>query len=523
MAMASAATGEDGVRSGRRLIAYVTTDLKTWLVTFLIFSALGMSWAAASPLFSGPDEPAHAIRAYAAAHGELTGKDPGEGIPGLVVDAPRKLVVSPACYAFQPEVAASCIQVSPDLNNVKARTAAGRHPPLYYLLVGLPTLVTVDGPLLAVIRAVSVLLSAAFIASAMVTARRQRWQRWLPIGILVACTPMVLFLTGLVNPNGLEVSAAIAAWVNGLALMLERDLSGRVLFRFVIALSALALIRQLGILWLVVLVVTLLLLATRAKLLQLLRSRSIWIGAAVVGGCALAQLAWLITVRPLDTSRAGVAPFVGSTSELLNAELVRVGAYLKQQVGVFGWLDTSAPLITYIAWTVVLGALVLVGIGVARRPELAALLGLAVAVIVLPIILELPNVRTTNFFWQGRYVLPLSVGIPLLASAFISDSRFSAQLNRRRVIVCGSVFLAIGQVAAFAQAIRRYSVGSNGPLLFWRNAIWEPPIPSLLLIAAFSLAILAWIWWCQPRESELARMPDGVEDDRSVAQVPASV
>jgi hypothetical protein len=45
--------------------------------------------------------------------------------------------------------------------------------------------------------------------------------------------------------------------------------------------------------------------------------------------------------------------------------------------------------------------------------------------------------------------------------------------------------------------LRRYAVGINGSLLFWWDADWSPPVPSLLLLvwyAAGLVAVAVWLW-----------------------------
>jgi hypothetical protein len=40
-------------------------------------------------------------------------------------------------------------------------------------------------------------------------------------------------------------------------------------------------------------------------------------------------------------------------------------------------------------------------------------------------------------------------------------------------------------------------VGYNGPLAFWFDAHWSPPLPSLLLLVAYAAVLVAlavWLW-----------------------------
>jgi hypothetical protein len=505
--------------------ARLTDDARVWLVTFVVLAALGSCWALASPHYSGPDEPAHTVRAYSVAHGEVVGEEPEDPeAPGLLVETPELMAeTNPACYAFQPPVTAECLVVEPSTDIVEARTSAGRHPPLYYGLTGLPSWITVSGKGLYLMRIASVVLSAAVLASAMVTARRSGWNRWMPTGVLLALTPMALYLFGLVNPNGLEVSAAIGAWVSGLALVGERHVDRRVLVRFVVAAVLLTLTRHLGPLWVGIIGVSLLLLAGWAGTRRLLRSRDVLVGLGVTAAAVVVQLAWLVVVKPLDTGRSGVEPLIAPTSDLQRAVIGQIGGLYREWVGLFGWGDTLSPELTYFGWAILFGGLVLVALAVASRRTSAVLLLLVAGMFVVPLVLEYPGVREADLFWQGRYTLPLIVGIPLVAAYGLSRS--DAVLVRRGSLlgpVAGGLVL-VAHVLAFAQGLRRYTVGSNGSIWFFTVERWSPPIPSLVLLAVYAAAILTWIWWCRPRpERPVGRIASDDGDPSEVATASAA-
>ena len=94
----------------------------------------------------------------------------------------------------------------------------GRYPPFYYALVGLPTLALVSAKGVYGARLVSGALAAAMLALAVTSLRRCRGSPLLGAGLALAMTPMALYLGASINPNGLEVAAAISAWVAAMAL-----------------------------------------------------------------------------------------------------------------------------------------------------------------------------------------------------------------------------------------------------------------------------------------------------------------
>ena len=99
-----------------------------------------------------------------------------------------------------------------------ADTPAGRYPPLYYALVGMPSLVAPPELAVYLMRLLGGMLSAGFLAGALSAAASARRPALLVVGVAVAVSPMVLFLASTVNPNSLEIAAAACLWVCGLVL-----------------------------------------------------------------------------------------------------------------------------------------------------------------------------------------------------------------------------------------------------------------------------------------------------------------
>src|SRR5680860_611994 len=126
----------------RRIVTDLrATPARQWWTTFVLVGLLSGLWALASPLFSGPDEPAHVTRSAAISRGQLTGDDPKRGdltenylavsIPEIYGD-PRI-----ACFAFYRDLPASCQSFDGSSEDGPVLTLAGRHPPLYYAIAGI--------------------------------------------------------------------------------------------------------------------------------------------------------------------------------------------------------------------------------------------------------------------------------------------------------------------------------------------------------------------------------------------------
>jgi hypothetical protein len=150
---------------------------RTYWASLAVFSVLLGLWGLATPRFAVPDEPAHFVKAAAVARGQLIG--PPERptrfhLPPGIVDARFQT----GCFVFKPEVPADCPPgqggSGTGSRDVVAYTAAGKYPPAYYALVGLPTLVWPDLRSVHAARGLSAALSAALLAAALTAAAASR-------------------------------------------------------------------------------------------------------------------------------------------------------------------------------------------------------------------------------------------------------------------------------------------------------------------------------------------------------------
>jgi hypothetical protein len=490
---------------------------RVWWTSFVLVTLLCGLWAIATPPFGAPDEPAHVKRAIALDHGELTGKTPslpvlrlfGADKSNLQVRVPEVFAkIGTPCFAFQPDTPANCLVVDGPSRDAVALTTAGRHPPAYYAVVGVASLLPGSGArTVYLMRFISALITGAFIATALTALRRTAAPRLVAAGLLVAVTPMVLFVGGSVNPSVPEIAAAIALWVCGLALVSQaRDrIDNRLVTAVGISGCALALSRQLAPVWLGLTALTVFAYANRGALRNLARSGWARLWAALIAACALAQIAWVVIVKPLDATLLGRKRVDVPASEIVRSSLGATFGRYREMIGVFGWLDTPSPALTYLLWTAALGFLLLLAVMWARRRDILLVIGLVVATIVVPIILESRAYRDVGgVFWQGRYTLPLAVGIPIFAAVASASTERGRQFVQPRILVAIGAMLTVANVLAFSQNLRRYTVGYNGALQYWKNPSWAPPLSPLLLTVAYAIAFTAFAAWalvfCQIRE-----------------------
>ena len=74
-------------------------------------------------------------------------------------------------------------------------------------------------------------------------------------------------------------------------------------------------------------------------------------------------------------------------------------------------------------------------------------------------------------------------------TAELADAPPNAPSLRGRLAGILAATFGIGQVLAFAQSLRRNSVGYNGPIFFFLHPVWKPPVPALLILVAFAVLI----------------------------------
>jgi hypothetical protein len=490
---------------------------------FVVFFGLAMCWSVITPIYGAPDEPAHILRAESLVRGQLIGtKVPGTGdlrvtVPAFLGDAAHQA----SCLAFKPVVPASCLHLTSTGHGTReVLTSAGRAPPAYYAVIGLPSLVVPGIAGIWVMRLLNAVLCAALVALAFDTARRYLTGTLAWLGIAVAVTPMLFFLSGIVNPSALEIAAGVALWVAGSALAVSgRDVEPALVDRVGIAAAVLVLCRQLGPLWVPLIAVVLLIVSGVARVQEVWRQRRAraWTGALVVLG--VAALAWDFGTGALNTENTNT---VGTTLGVLDRLRDSFGAtYTRflEMIGLFGWRDTRAPTLTVLVWTLALGGVVLAFYLLGSRRALLAAGLLTVAIVLVPILLEVPAAPSDGFYWQGRYTLPIAVGLPILAGALI---RPGTNWRLRRAGAITAAALGTGLLLAFLEFWRRNAVGTHGYVFFLSGASWHPPVPWWVLLPAAVALIAAWMWLLLIAPTAQTDHPDptGADGERPA---PASV
>ena len=472
--------------------------LRVFCLSWLLLSLLAGLWAISTPIGGAPDEPAHLIKAASVVRGQFLGTP---GHQGEVVQVPKYVAHTPAqtCYAFRNDVTANC---SPDVSGdpaqlVDAPTTAGLYNPVYYELVGWPSLFVHDSSGVYWMRIASGIVVSLFLACAV--ALISTWRRpTLPmLGLAIALTPMTLFLSGTVNPNSLEIAATLATFVGLLAVINEPDpdlLARRSIIVFVSAAIA-ANMRGLSLLWLAMAILAPFVLLGKKRIVELLRSRTVRLTVAGTALAAIGAGVWLLTTNSLgagiDGSGAVTVPGFGASpwSGFSNTLSATFG-YAQGMVGNFGWLDTPAPLSVYFTWSVLAGGLLLMGFILLRGRALVLAAILTAALILLPAIVQGAYITKGGIIWQGRYILPIFVCATVAVGAGLAYRvRLTRAIKVRMLAVVLSIWGA-AQFASYATALHRYAVGDNRS---WRELLspaWSPPGGIWLSLVAFALVLV---------------------------------
>ncbi len=481
---------------------------RIFLTAWLLFSALSAAWSVSTPIGAAPDEPAHLIKAASVARGEFIGES-SNSPDGQKVSVPAYIAYTPAqtCYARNEQVTANCsAPMAGDPGKiVSSATTAGLYNPVYYVLVGWPSLLFHDDTGVYAMRIASGVLASLFLALTVMMLSTWR-RRTIPmLGFAVAVTPMLFFMNGVLNPNSLETTATFAAFTGVLSIVTQKNDSVMVeRIIFVVVSAALAVnARSISPLWVAFALLVPFVLARWDDIRDLARRRAVRVAVVVIVLAAVAAVVWIVF-----STAAGAAPVVQSapvqqesgigSSPLRGFEQILIGTfdYGQGMIGVFGWLDTTAPPVVFFIWSAFIGGLLAVAIIALRGRARAFSITLLLALLLIPPIVQALYINSGGIVWQGRYGLPLFVCTMLGLAAVISERfpAFPTDVARRSAVV---ILVAWGVAEAYsaAFALKRYSVGAFGVGSPWSKVItaplWSPPGGAVLSLALIAITVTA--------------------------------
>lgn len=523
----------------------VSRKMSTGAALYGVLGLMVVAWIFAVPPSGGPDEPGHQVRGAALIRGELSGEWlPGASLPAFELPGAVGFP-DPACFAFQPSVPATCATdlAVPD-GDFFLFTKSSDYPIWGHLPPGVGSLVpgAANGWASRITDAV---IPTLLLGSALLLASRRG-----PLAgasTLLAVTPLAWFTFAVVNPSGLVIAGGLGLWTALVAFGETASRSnvgssrppggsGRRLVPWLAALSwaAMVLPRRDGLVYsclilaaaILVLDLDLRSLARRlgkpalatvivSTLITLAwASRSNTVGSMALFGAPLAPVA-AIVLRRVATSSAmagrrrqalglvGVvaasglgALFVmsrrsgGFDRATLREAVGDTGLNLNEAIGVLSWDDTPIPDSALFVWLLALGLLVgVVLLAGSRRVLIGVAAILAVGVLTSWTLTMVQN--SSGSYWQGRYYLPLLMGIPVL----LGTVRLDAASTRRIGLVIASMSIVVLNLG-LAQMMRRFGVGAEGSFVPTDWNTYDTPVPPVILLivhAAASAGLVVWI------------------------------
>jgi hypothetical protein len=506
--------------------------LRIWAVSAGILFCLCAAWSIATPIGAAPDEPSQLAKAASVVRGEIVGPAATEKLAhsttfeeycylvssasrcnkaSTVVTVPESFakLTSPACF-FIPFLPGSCGSgLRGSGRDATVTTYVGRYPPLYYAIVGLPSLAWHTDVADYLMRLVSGLLSALFLGLALALAAVWSRSRLLVLAVAVAATPMVFIWGSVVNPSGLEIATAVCVWTGGLILVLDRSSHPppSLIAATAVAAIVMVLTRGLSPLWLVVIAVSLAALAPRS-LPVLIRQQNVRIAGGAVGLAGVAAVAYIIGAHALSVYPIG-QPVPPGTSEwgVIDIALGRTGLLINEFIGAFGWVETSPPLLVKVLWIVPALAVVVLGLLARVRRHAVVIAALIVASLVLPTALMVSQAHNDGVVWQARDGFPLYAGILLVAGAVAGrneqmiavDSGLALRVrwSIRQLALPVALAVTAAQLVDFVWALRRYTVGLGSvinPFARVRGG-WSPPVPSVVLVLFATVTCIGYGVW----------------------------
>jgi hypothetical protein len=495
----------------------------TWLTGLVVFIGLFLvsgSWAISTPLGASPDEPAHIIKAAAVVRGELIGT-PTERSGFTEVTVPEGIAKawSWTCPAYHPETSAVCMGTigGGSSDPTKVATSAGLYNPIYYAIVGWPSLITSHSfAAVFAMRVLTALICSALFAVAFSALYLLRRSAVTGFAALAVVTPTTLFLSGSVNPNAVEVASGAA--LLSLLLLLVR---GPALKRPGLALALVAVTgvllantRGLSPLWMALIAVIALVAAAPGRIRELFRKASSWVVLVVLALGAGFAVVWLLATNTLSNlgefQGKGISPSLAFVTMLLDKSLDQ------GIIGLFGWLDTPAPGYVYLVWSFLALATVVGAIVVARGRLLVSVVIAIAGFFLIPAIVQAISVQRTGYIWQGRYSLVAYAAVMVVSAVAIvlsdrSRIRMPAGLTMRAVITVGAL-VAVGQAFAIVWTLRRYSVGIQGS---WFNFIlrpsWHAPGSNLVWIffGLLGAVVVSYAWAARSAAEQVTRTAEG--------------
>ena len=451
------------------------------LIAFLVgVLCLQAAWMLTVPAFRGIDEIDHAYRAASVARGDVgpATRSVPEG-RGLMVMVPADMVEAgrPACAQLKYVGRGNCSPVTDVRQDgtVGIASAAGAYMPLFYAVVGWPSLFLDGESALYGMRVASMLLCDVLLLLAAAIALKRR-SSWHLAGLILCLTPTVLYATVIAAPNALSMAGGLLMWVAWTAAdpgLSHRD-NRRYAWLGTLGAAITSLTHNTGPIWVLVTIVVMAWI-WRPRLRPREAVRLLGPGAGVILGAFVAATLWTRFSGANSLHHESVQP-ESSTPQLSDLAMLPVRWLFQSVFGAPRPGGMTTGLVYGLAFTLIL-LVVMAGFQRAESRVRHAMLFIAFVLTALPFMLTLLTYDALGFAWQGRYSIPLGVGITLLAAASLHRTTALRPVHLLALVVVGVV-----QVGAILSA--HANVAAEGAQFL--APAWVAPVLCLA-------GLLAWL------------------------------
>ncbi len=385
---------------------------------------LQIAWSLSLPAFTGVDEFDHAYRASAVARGEWRSHLPlPPGARGDMVTVPESLppAAAPICNWLPYTSHFNCAAVD-DVGGgmVTVASGAARYNPAFYWVIGTAAGEAEGVPSLYLMRLASSLLCLIMLALAAWAMSLWATTIWPKLALVVSLTPVAVCSLAVAAPNGVELCAALSLWSALLGVVRTQgapDPQRRLIWACLPGGLVLTTVRAFGPLWLaltVLVVVAMLGVAQTRSIIMTQRKAISWV-AALLSGATLASGWWILSAGTNEPIQE-----LGLSNPVVNS-FKRIPLWVFQGIGAFPTRSEPAPVLVYAVALPFMIAFCFLGWRAAApqlRRALALVLGLSLLV---PLLSTIAVYNSSGAVWQGRYGLPLTVGMILLVGVALEE------------------------------------------------------------------------------------------------------
>ena len=491
-----------------------------------MFLGLNLLWVFASPVGSSPDEPSQIAYSWATISGQTIGEvviQDASGNSQTLINMPSKLknYIAPDCYAFKPQVSVGeCGIPNDEYNKIPIDSSSNMtgYPPTYYFVQGLPLLLNFldfmpgSDVLLFSRLFMSVICHGLVFWGLYTLKRRNNLKSILPLTLL-ALSPMTIFLFASINSSGLEIATSFLTIVLIYDLISKLKIGEVIRKRdfviLIIVSLAFSTSRPLSWLWLTLCLGMFLPLVNRIRKAftdSTDKDRILAFHSGVLKIFAFMGLNALIGI--LFSLRF----FLMRNNEIVATEVARnwnginlfekiyllilhFGTILQHNIGVFGWLDTPLPILYTFAWLMA-GTFILSETFRTTNSWHNPLFSI-VLVTAFTLLVTISEELLSNFGWQGRYLLPMSVAFFVFLIPHFSEL-LSIGLVRLSILkIAGTSLILIDGLAMIWYLWRNmYGVAiwssmriPEAPLPVGESS-WQPPLIGITLFMILWLVFL---------------------------------